>query len=506
MLPAELLLAHRGDGRTLAGHLDAVNPQTERFAIPVGGRRSTDPGDMASDAARIGPRRKLAGMDVPEVHYARSGGVAIAYQVIGDGRADLVFVRGFTGDVLSTWEQPLLVRHVLGLAENGRLLMLDKRGTGLSDRVAGVPTLETRTDDVRAVMDEVGSEQAVLFSGQEGTRMTTLFAATYPERTSGLILLDPSAKGLPTPDYPWAATEEEWAVTLRDVREHWGQRDYLMGLIRTLAPAMAGDAAFCDWLVTHLRRSLSPGAAAAFFRMMMEADVSDVLPAVRVPTLILFPTPDRGPAEYFSRRIPHAELVELPEMRGDFTWSDDDSHERTMAAIRDFVAGLHRHKEPDRILATLLFTDIVGSTETQAGLGDRGWKELVQRHNAVVRDLLERHRGIEQDTAGDGFYARFDGPARAVGCALEIVRSLDNIGIRVRAGIHTGECELVDGKCAGLSVSIGARVASKAGSSEVLVSQTVKDLVAGSGLAFEDAGEHELKGVPDRWHLYRVLE
>lgn len=445
-------------------------------------------------------------MDVPEVHYARSGGVAIAYQVIGEGPVDLVFVRGFTGDVLSTWEQPLLVRHVLGLAENGRLLMLDKRGTGLSDRVTGVPTLETRMDDVRAVMDAVGSEQAVMWSGQEGTRMTALFAATYPERTTGLVMLDPSAKGLPTPDYPWAPTEAEWGDTLRDVREHWGQRDYLEGLIRSLAPTMASDAGFCDWFVTHMRRSLSPGAAAAFFRVMMDADVSEVLSAVRVPTLILFSTPKRGPAEYFSRRIPHAELVELPAMRGDFTWLDDDTHVRTMAAVRDFVAGLHRREEPDRILATLLFTDIVRSTAKQAELGDRGWKELVQQHNAVVRDLLQRHRGTEQDTAGDGFYARFDGPARAVQCAVAIVRSLDAIGLKIRAGIHTGECEVVDGKCSGLSVSIGARVASKAGPSEVLVSQTVKDLVAGSGLTFEDAGEHELKGVPDLWRLYRVVE
>ena len=444
-------------------------------------------------------------MDVPEVHYARSGGVAIAYQVIGEGPVDLVFVRGFTGDVLSTWEHPLLVRHVLGLAENGRLLMLDKRGTGLSDRVTGVPTLETRMDDVRAVMDAAGSEQAVLWSGQEGTRIASLFAATYPERTAGLVVLDPTAKGLPTSDYPWAPTEEEWTDTLRDVREHWGERDFFEGLIRSLAPTKAGDAEFCDWFVMHMRRSLSPGAAASFFRMMMDADVSEVLPAVRVPTLILFSPAKRGPAEYFSRRIPQAQLVELPAMRGDFTWIDDDTHERTQTAVRDFVAGLHRREEPDRILATLLFTDIVRSTETQAELGDRGWKELVQRHNAVVRDLLERHRGTEQDTAGDGFYARFDGPARAVRCAVEIVRSLDAIGLKVRAGIHTGECELVDGKCSGLSVSIAARVSSKAEASEVLVSQTVKDLVAGSGLAFDDAGEHELKGVPDRWHLYRVV-
>jgi class 3 adenylate cyclase len=443
--------------------------------------------------------------DIPDVQYAKSGDVSIAYQAIGDGRPDLVFVRGLTGDLLSSWEQPLLIRHLVELASNGRLLALDKRGTGLSDRAVGVPTLETRMDDIRAVMDAAGSEQAVLWSGLEGTQVTTLFAATYPERTLGLVLLNPQAKGLPSPDYPWAPAESEWRGRLADVRARWGTREYFLKLLRMRAPAMADDPAFQDWFVTDMRRSLSPGAAAAYVRSLMDADVSDVLPAVRVPTLILYSPPNRGPAEFFATRIPHADMRELPEMVGDFTWIDDRVHEMTQALVRDFVASLQRAEEPDRILATVLFTDIVGSTDTQARLGDRGWKELLQRHNAVIRDLLARFRGIEQDTAGDGFYARFDGPARAVACAKEIVHAVRSLGIQVRAGVHTGECELVDGKCSGLSVSIGARVAALAGPSEILVSQTVKDLVAGSGLVFEDAGEHELKGVPDRWHLYRVV-
>jgi class 3 adenylate cyclase len=249
---------------------------------------------------------------------------------------------------------------------------------------------------------------------------------------------------------------------------------------------------------------MSPGAAAAYVRSLIDADVTDVLPAVRVPTLILHAPANRGPAEYFATRLPHAQIEELPRMTGDFPWTDDDSFERATSLVRSFVASLGAEAEPDRILATLLFTDIVGSTETQAALGDAGWKELVLRHNAIVRDQLARSRGIEQDTAGDGFYARFDGPARAVECARAIVRAVEQIGIEVRAGVHTGECEVVDGKAAGLSVSIAARVAARAGASEVLVSQTVKDLVAGSTLVFEDAGEHELKGVPDRWRLYRV--
>jgi len=442
---------------------------------------------------------------IPDVQYARSGEVSIAYQVVGSGPLDLVFARGFTGDVLSTWEQPLLVRHVLGLAEHGRVLMIDKRGTGLSDRVTGVPPLETRMDDLRAVMDEVGSEQAVLFSGQEGTRMATLFAATYPERTSGFVALDPSAKGLPTPDYPWARTETAWKETLRDVREKWGRRDFFQELLRSMAPTMVEDEGFADWFVTHMRRSLSPGAAMAFYRMMMDADVADVLPAVRVPTLILFSPAQRGPAEYFARHIPNTQMVELPRMRGDFTWLDDQTHETTMRTIGEFIARLDRQAELDRILSTVLFTDIVGSTEKQAALGDQGWRDLIERHHAIVRGALTRWRGVENDTAGDGFYVTFDGPARAIRCALEVAERVGELGVQIRAGVHTGECEVIDGKFGGLTVSIGARVAALAGPSRVVVSSTVKDLVAGSGLVFEDAGEHELKGVPDRWRLYRVV-
>jgi len=444
-------------------------------------------------------------VDIPEVHYARSGEVSIAYQVIGDGPVDLVFVRGITGDLLSTWDQRLLIRHVLGLAENGRLLMLDKRGTGLSDRVGGVPTLETRMDDVRAVMDAAGSERAVLWSGMEGSRITTLFAATYPERTSALIVLNPTAKGRPTPDYPWAPSDDDWRQTLREVREGWGEREYFHRLLRSQSPAMADDEGFRAWFVTHMRRSLSPGAAMAFHRMAMEADVADVLPAVRVPTLILYSPEAREPAAYFARHIPDNELRELPTMRGEYTWVDDATHEATMAAVRDFLAKLNPQGEPDRILATVLFTDIVGSTERAAELGDRGWTDLLAAHHARARTELARYRGREIDTAGDGFLATFDGPARAVRCAQAIVEAVRDLGIEVRAGVHTGEVEVDGDAVRGIAVHIGARVAALADPSQVLVSSTVKDLVAGSGLSFEDAGEHELKGVPDRWRLYRVV-
>lgn len=445
-------------------------------------------------------------MDIPEIQYARSGEVSIAYQVAGKGSPDLVFVRGFTGDLLTTWEQPLLVRHVEGLAENGRLLMLDKRGTGLSDSAPGVPSLEARMDDVRAVMDAAGSEEAVLWSGQEGTRVAILFAATYPERTSGLVILDPNVRGTRTPDYPWAPTEAEWRKTLRDVRQKWGRRDYLEALMAARAPTMVGDEDFTRWFITHMRRSLSPGAAAGFYRAMMEDDVSHVLGAVRVPTLILNSPAQGGPAEYVAQRIPHAEVHELSTMRGDFTWPDDVAHEETMEAVSEFVRGLGSREEPDRILTTVLFTDIVASTEKQAELGDQGWKRLVLAHHALVRDALARWRGVENDTAGDGFFAAFDGPARAIRCAVEIASRVKELGIEIRAGVHTGECEVIDNKCGGLTVSIGARVADEAGPSEVLVSRTVKDLVSGSGLVFEDAGLRELKGVPDdSWRLYKVV-
>ena len=447
------------------------------------------------------------GVEVSDVRYARSGDVSVAYQVVGSGSPDLVFVRGFSSNLITSWQQPLLIRHIVDLASNGRMLLFDKRGTGLSDRVAGVPTLEARTDDIRAVMDAEGSDQAVLWSGLEGTQVATLFAATYPERCLALVVLNPQVRGLRSPEYPWAPTEAEWRTRLADVRANWGTREYFLRILRErAAPTVADDPAFQDWYVDDMRQSLSPSAAATYVRTLMESDVSDVLGAVRVPTLVLFSPPSRGTATYFAERIANAELHELPTMQGDYTWMDDATHEETQAVVRRFVSSLHRHDEPDRILATLLFTDIVDSTATQAELGDRGWKDLVQRHHAAVRGLLGRFRGEEQDTAGDGFYARFDGPARAVACATEVLRAIEALGMRARAGVHTGECELVDGKCSGLSVSIGARVAALAGPSEVLVSQTVKDRVAGSGLVFEDAGEHELKGVPDRWHLYRVAD
>ena len=444
-------------------------------------------------------------MRLPDVTYARSGEVAIAYQLVGDGPTDIVFVRGITGDLLSTWEQPMLVRHVEGLAAFGRVLMLDKRGTGLSDRVREVQSLDTTMDDVRAVMDAAGSESAVLWSGNTSTGLSVLFAATYPDRCRGLALFDPRIRGTRAPDYPWAATPEEWRQQLAEVRAGWGERTYLEGLAREWAPEVADDAAFRDWFVWHMRRSLSPGAAMTAFRTAMELDVSDVLAAVRVPTLIL-PHPLRpGPAAYTAERIRGAEIAVLPAFAGVYTWVHDGAHAATMAATERFVSRLSGRTATERVLATILFTDIVGSTDLAARLGDTAWRELLERHNAIVRRELARFHGRELDTAGDGFFAAFDGPARAVQAAAALREPLAAIGLDVRAGLHTGECEVSDGKIVGIAVSIGARISSLAGPGEVLVSRTVRDLVAGSGLRFEDRGEHQLKGIPDAWHVFAVV-
>lgn len=444
-------------------------------------------------------------MSVPDICYARSGDVAIAYQVLGAGPTDLVFARGFAGDLLTTWEQPLLVRQLEGWARFARVVMLDKRGTGLSDGFREPPTLEARMDDLRAVMDAAGSERAVLWSAQDGARLAILFAATYPERTNALVLYDPHARSTPSDDYPWAPTEEEWRRRLTEVRDGWGTVEHFRRLLAEWAPERAGDEEFLAWFVLHMRRSMSPGAALAFLRATMGADVCDVLQAVRVPTLVLA-APDRiGPAEYVATRIRDAELVVLPSVRGLFTWLDAEAHERTMAETERFVSRIGHPNPPDRVLATVLFTDIVRSTARAAELGDREWRDLLERHHAAVRRRLAEHRGEELDTAGDGFLATFDGPGRAIECALAAARDVHELGLEIRAGVHTGECERLDGKLAGIAVSIGARIAALAAPGEVLVSGTVRDLVAGSRLAFEDRGAHELKGVPGEWRLAAVL-
>jgi pimeloyl-ACP methyl ester carboxylesterase len=442
-------------------------------------------------------------VEIPETHYARSGDVSIAYQVVGEGPFDVVVVPGFVSNVEGVWRLPSRSTLLRRLASSSRLIVFDKRGTGMSDRVSGAPTLETRMDDVRAVMDAAGSARAALIGISEGAPMSILFAATYPERTSALVLMGSFARMLWAPDYPWGFTEQEFQ---REI-----DNDLLLFADREAAEAMVArvlGAAEAHELVNYLRSGGSPAAVEAINLMGKEIDVRHVLPSIRVPTLVVHGEHDHipvGGARWMAEQIPGARFVELPGARhipmGEALQTASDEIERFLGQM---WAERTWEDEHDRVLATVLFTDIVGSSERAAEVGDRAWRVLLERHHELVRRQLTRFRGREVDTAGDGFFASFDGPARAIRCARVIVDSMPELGLDVRAGLHTGECEVVDGKVAGIAVHTGARVAAHADPGEVLVSSTVRDLVAGSGLAFDDRGVHELKGVPGQWHLFAV--
>ena len=439
-------------------------------------------------------------MQIPEIEYARSGDVSIAYQVIGDGPIDLLVVP-FLNNIEYAWSHPLWPGVYERLNAFSRVIMFDKRGTGLSDRLGELPTLEVRMDDLRAVLDDVGSERAALVGSLEGNHLAALFAATYPERTSALVLYDPVARFTTAPDYPWGYTPEEWNRLVEDVRENWGKQEFFDDMLRSVDPTLAEDAEFVRWYATHFRLAASPSAAAAFYRMMMETDVRDVLPAIRVPTLVCYREDHRGPSMFVAEQIPSARSIEFPGI-GYFASAPQEMFDE----IEQFLSGGLAEREHDRVLLTLLFTDIVGSTELAARIGDRDWRSVLEKHDDAVRRALERFRGHEANTTGDGFLATFDGPARAIRCASAIRDAVGELGLEIRAGLHTGECELVRGEVAGIAVHIAARVAALAGSGEVLVSSTVKDLVAGSGMEFGFAGEHGLKGVPGEWQLFVVRD
>ncbi len=438
----------------------------------------------------------------PETRYAKSGDINIAYQVVGDGPFDLVYVPAWVSNIDLVWERPKPARLLERLASFSRLILFDKRGTGMSDRVSNdrLPTLEQRMDDVRAVLDAVGSESAALLGHSEGGSMSLLFAATYPERSRALILVGAFAKRLRSDDYPWAPSLEERLETIAGVERDWGA-----GLdITDMAPHE--DPALLEWCSTYLRRSASPGAAAALLRMNSQIDTRHILPTIRVPTLVLARTGDRDvtveEGRWLASQIPDARFVELP---GDehLLWAGDQ--DSLLAEIEQFLTGTRSVPDYDRVLSTVLFTDIVGSTERARELGDLGWHEVLDEHHTSVRGVLEQYRGREVDTAGDGFFASFDGPARAIRAACAIRDDVQALGIQIRAGLHTGECELMRDKIGGIAVHTGARVAAAAGPGEVLVSSTVKDLVAGSGIVFADRGKQELKGVGS-WHLYSVVD
>lgn len=439
----------------------------------------------------------------PEVRYARSGDLSIAFQVVGDHPRDLVWIRGNVSDLETLWDQPRFVEYVQSLTEFSRVLIFDKRGTGLSDSVRDLPTLDARMDDTRAVMDAVASARAVLHASYEGARLAVLFAATYPERTTALVLIDPSARGTWAPDYPWTPTPERWRATIQEVAENWGRDDFLERLAVEANPRATADDEVRRWFVRHLRRSASPGSAVAFNRMVMEGDVCDILPAVRVPTLVLARPAALEEARYVAGQIPGARLLELPGQDGVY-WLDPDVASVWVAETRRFLE--HAPDEPpsDRVLATIVFTDLVGSTMRAAELGDRAWRALLERHHEAVRRSLALHRGRELDTAGDGFFAAFDSPTRAIECAREIREATRRLDLELRVGIHTGEFERLSDKLSGIAVSTVARTCSAAPPGEILVTSTVKDLVAGSDIDFEDRGSHTFRGVPDEWRLFAV--
>jgi class 3 adenylate cyclase len=440
---------------------------------------------------------------VPETRYARSGNLHIAYQVVGDGPIDLVFVHGWISHIELLWEEPSLARFLGRLASFSRLILLDKRGTGLSDPVPldRLPTLEERMDDVRAVMDAAGSSRAALLGTSEAGALNLLFAATYPERAASLILLNSYARLAWSEDYPWGIRPEDAEALLNAVETGWGKGVAFEALVAS----QSDNASMRSWWARYQRLAASPGAAMTLLRRAFDTDARAVLPTIRVPTLILHragdPFTGAEHGRYLAHHIAGARYVELAGVDHLFFAEDTD---RLLAEIQEFLTGAREVVEPERVLATVLFADVVGSTAHAARLGDRRWHDLLDGFYRAVRAELSRFRGRELDTAGDSLFASFDGPARAIRCACAIADAVRPLDVAVRVGLHTGECEVIGSKVGGLAVHIGARVAALARPGEVLVSSTVRDLVAGSGLQFADRGTHALKGVPDDWRLFVV--
>jgi class 3 adenylate cyclase len=435
--------------------------------------------------------------------YARNGNVSLAYDVIGSGDRDILITFGWIGSFQSAWDVPAHARWMERLARLGRVIVWDKRGTGLSERLPPdqLPTLEERMDDMRVVLDAAGSERAAVFGISEGGSLSALFAATHPERTTSLILLGAFARTLYDEDYDWAPTREASEAFNEQVGATWGDNAWMLKL---WAPSVADDPVAREQWNKMLVVGGTPATAIAWLGMVAETDIRDVLPAIRVPTLVLHRVGDRiipvQHGRYLGEHIPGAHYVELP--RADHLWWNEGDD--ILDEIESFLGGGSAAPDVDRALATVMFTDIVDSTTRAAELGDRRWRDLVEAHDRLIRARLERYRGREVKTLGDGFLATFDGPGRAIRCAVDVRDAVRTLGLELRAGLHTGECEITGQDITGIAVNIGARVGAQASPGEVLVSQTVKDLVAGSGLDFDERGEHELKGVPGSWRLYSV--
>jgi class 3 adenylate cyclase/pimeloyl-ACP methyl ester carboxylesterase len=447
-------------------------------------------------------------VELPETHYARSGDLSIAYQVLGEGPPDIVYIPGGFHHVELSWQIDRSAQLYRRLASISRLLRFDKRGTGMSDRIAEAAPLETRMDDIRAVMDAAGCAQAVLFGTGDGGQLGCLFAATYPERSAALVLFNATPRLTRSPDMPWLRTRAEIERVIREISDRWGDLQAMAEGSKSVIPSATDEELLQQARISRL--SHSPAAAAMYMRANLDVDVRDVLPSIRVPTLVMYRADGHAPfglepsGRYLAEHIRGARLVALPGADFPPPWGDQGRLLKELERfLRDAAQG-RVEAEEERVLATVLFTDIVDATARASELGDRAWRELLVKHHEMIRSQLGFFRGKEIDTTGDGFFATFDGPARAIRCACAIRDGVRDIGLRVRVGLHTGECELVDGKVGGIAVHIGARVASLAQPDEVLVSRTVKDLVAGSGIALVDRGEHPLKGVPGEWHLYSV--
>ena len=441
----------------------------------------------------------------PDVRYARTAdGVNIAYQVRGEGPVDLVYTLGMAGNFEIEFEARWGTHFLERLAAFSRVILFDKRGTGLSDRVPGAPDFDMRADDLRAVLDGAGSERAVLVGNRGGGSLAAFFAATHPDRVLALVLYNSWARTAWAPDYPVGTSKDDLTAWRSEIAESWGTIRLAKRFLQSVAPSRSDDAEWIRWEARSLRHGASPAAALAFDEFEQAIDVRGVLQTVQAPTLVLSRSEAaRARSVDLAERIPGARHVHVPGEDW-MPYAGDVDH--LLGEVERFVQSVHAEEATfERILTTVLFTDIVGSTETAARLGDRAWKSLLERHHAIIRAMIGRYRGVEVDTAGDGFFATFDGPARAVRCAQAIVEAVHPLGIAVRAGVHTGEVELIDSKVGGIAVAIGARLAGRAEPGEVLVSQTVKDLTVGSSLGYEDAGEHELKGVPGEWSLYRLM-
>jgi class 3 adenylate cyclase len=460
---------------------------------------SADPGLSIPGSSAIEKPHTL-GM-TPETRYAKSGDVHIAYQVVGNGPMDLVLIPGLFTHVEHQWDEPSFARFLNRLASFSRLIVFDARGAGLSDQAPELPPMEEQIDDLMAVLDAVGSSSAAIFGISQAGPMAILFAASYPERTRAIVLYGSYASPRRREGYPWGRSAEWMDEFDRQVDRDWGSGVFLA----QMAPSRLADEPFRRWWGKYERLSHAPGNALAYFRMNALIDVRAILPSIQVPALVLQRREDvyrdPGNARYLAAHVPGAKLVELDGIDHLPYLGDADA---ILDEVQEFLTGVRPPPERDRVLATVLFTDIVGSTEHASAIGDHAWKELLERHHALVREELSRYRGREIDTAGDGFLATFDGPARAVRCAVAIIRAMPDIGLEVRAGVHTGEVELMGTGVGGIAVHIGARVAGLAGPGEVLVSGTVRDLVAGSGIEFTDRGEASLKGVPGQWRLFSV--